>query len=168
MGRGRFFILAAAVPALLAAGGPASVFAADSPVPGTPPGVSAGTCGAGVGAGSSFFGAPPTQVGTSGISSPTGCSSGAIPNSTGQNASNSGLARPGTSAANSGATTATGGGQAVGSASEHSAHSANSDGGWLGANAFKLAWLLIALLLGSLLFLLGAAAARRRQAPQPA
>jgi hypothetical protein len=48
------------------------------------------------------------------------------------------------------------------------AGSARSSGGWLAANGFKLAWLLIALLLAFLFFLFGAALARRRRTPEPA
>jgi hypothetical protein len=201
MRRVRRLTLTAALAGLLLGGaGTTTAFAADSPVPGTPPGVSAGTqpasasigssaqpnssaslgsgrtssaadgqsashstCGAGVGAAGNSFGAQPTQVGTSGTSAPSGCGSGGAAGNSGQGAPNSGVAPNRVAGANTGSTSTTAG-DAAGLASRGSA---SPSGGWLLA-AFKLAWVLLAMLVAFLFFLLGAALARRRRQPESA
>jgi hypothetical protein len=200
MRRVRRFTFTAAWAGLLLGVSTPIAFAADAPIPTTPPGVSAGTqpasasigssaqpnssasagsgrtssaadgqsashstCGAGVGAAGNSFGAQPTQVGTSGTSTPTGCGSGAAAGNSAQGAPNSGVALNRVAGANTGASTST----SAGDAGLASGGSASPSGGWLLA-AFKLAWVLVAMLVAFLFFLLGAALARRRRQPKSA
>lgn len=116
------------------------------------------TCGAGVGIAGNAFAAQPTQAGTSGTSTPPNCASeAATGSSVGQSA------RPGqipTSSGSASASTSTHSGQATDLVSVGMV--SPTEPGLL-ANAGKLGWLLLAILLAFLFFLFGAAAARKRQ-----